>query len=110
MSEMIRRMVTAYRASMYEQPVEIDWETRQHQAMAAAVEAMRQPTEAMISAAYARLDQGNDTKEWADDGACTITAAHKAMIDAALNPTPPTGREGGLANLNVRQVAARRTE
>lgn len=95
MSEMIRRMVTAYRASMYEQPVEIDWDARQHQAMAAAVEVLREPTPAMLRD---RCNNRTARKHDAATDPCVqqrnAATVWRAMVDSALEPTPPTGRAG----------------
>lgn len=45
-----------------------------------ALQTIREPTEAMVAAAYAALD----TYDISQSGACTVTHAHQAMVDLEL--------------------------
>lgn len=58
--------------------------TNSEDVIRAVLQALREPSAEMIKAGYARLDQGNESDEWFSKGACTVRAAHIAMIDALL--------------------------
>jgi len=53
-------------------------------AVRAVLKTIRAPGDSAIEAAYARLERGGIANEWADDGACTVRAAHEAIIDSLL--------------------------
>lgn len=50
----------------------------------AVLQAMREPSDETIGAAYERLDDANEKNEWAVEGSCSVRTAHRAMIDHLL--------------------------
>lgn len=91
MSEMVERVARAtYEARPYGDEhagdliwdrLEDGWKDRHRDMARAAIEAMREPTDAMVDAAYGRERTGTERGNW------------RAMIDAALTETQPSSPE-----------------